>query len=272
MEYRFVPLFSGSNGNALYVEMGKTRLLVDAGVSGARVLQAMGQIGAPPEALSGILITHEHSDHIAGVGVLSRKFHLPIYATQGTWEAMAPKIGQVDAANARVLTAGQDFYIGDVNVTPFEIPHDAAEPVGYAFFCGGCKLAVATDVGQVKESWLSQVEGSDLLLLEANHDVDMLKASRYPYDLKRRILGRRGHLSNEDAGSAAVKLFERGVRHIILGHLSGENNFPELAMQTVAGALLAAGIRPGGDLGLDVAPRGMACGLCASLRGEALHG
>lgn len=261
MEYRFVPLFSGSSGNALYVEMGGTRVLVDAGVSGSRIMSEMQKAGLCCEGLDAVLITHEHSDHISGVGVLSRRFHLPVYATEGTWAAMENKLGRLDAANRRVLRPGEDFYIGRLNATAFAIPHDAAQPVGYTFCCDGRKLAVATDLGYVCEDWLCQVERSDILLLESNHDVDMLKAGRYPYDLKKRILGRRGHLSNEEAGVAAVQLCRRGVRHIILGHLSGENNFPELAWQTVACALNEAGIVPGVDVGLNVARRSALSGV-----------
>ena len=271
MGYVFAPLFSGSSGNSLYVEMGGARVLVDAGLSGSRIAAEMEKAGFSMQGLDALLITHEHSDHIGGVGVLSRRYGLPIYATEGTWAEMEHRLGRLEADKRRIVRAGEDFYLGRMNVTAFSIPHDAAEPVGYAFRCDGRKAATATDIGHLREDWLSQVEGCDILLLEANHDVDMLKAGRYPYDLKKRILGRRGHLSNEEAGAAAVELYRRGVRHIILGHLSKENNFPELAWQTVACALNEAGITPGVDIGLHVARRSALSGVYTL--GEALvHG
>ncbi len=255
MQMRFSPLFSGSNGNAIYVEMGDARVLIDAGVSGTRVVNALKTQGVTPEMLDGILITHEHSDHVQGAGILSRKYDIPLYATRGTWAAMADKLGRVSPSNVREVRALEDFYIGRLSVMPFRLPHDAAEPVGYCMSTFGRRVAVATDIGHLKGEWLEAVTKCDLVLLESNHDVGMLKAGRYPYELKRRILGSHGHLSNEDAARAAVKLAESGVGHIVLGHLSGENNFPELALRTVHDALEAEGIRPGVDIGLDVARR-----------------
>ena len=214
----FVPLFSGSSGNSLYLRMGQTRLLVDAGLPGKRITDELSRIEVAPASLDAILVTHEHSDHVQGVGILSRRFHLPIYATEGTWRGMETKIGKIAPENRRVLMGGRDFFLGDVNVMPFDIPHDAEEPVGYAFEAGGIKAAVATDLGHLSEDWLSWLPGCDLLLLESNHDPDMLAAGRYPYELQRRSRGAKGHLSNEDAGRAAVELAKCGARHIILGH------------------------------------------------------
>lgn len=269
MRLEFAPLFSGSSGNAGYVRMGDTRILVDAGLSGQRLARELSKISVDPSSIDALLITHEHSDHVQGAGIMSRRYDLPIYATAGTWREMAGKIGCVDPRNRRVIGADEDFYLGRVNVTPFAIPHDAAEPVGYTFEGLGMKMAIATDLGHLSDRWLSPLAGCDLVLLESNHDVDMLKAGRYPYELKRRILGARGHLSNEDAGRAAVSLCRMGVKHIILGHLSGENNFPELAWRTVADALEAEGIRPGDDVGLDVARRDALSALYALKREDA---
>lgn len=255
MQADFAPLFSGSSGNSVYVRLGETRLLVDAGVSASRVTGALEALGVSPDSLDAILVTHEHTDHAQGVGVLSRRYHLPVYATQGTWNGMCAKIGRVAPENRRVVTDDHDFFIGCASVTPFVIPHDAAEPVGYAFAAPGFRVAVATDLGHLSEDWLRPLYGSDVVLLEANHDPDMLAAGRYPYELKRRIRGQFGHLANEQAGEAALRLVKEGVRQIILGHLSAENNFPELAWRTVADALDAAGIAPGEDVGLTVARR-----------------
>ena len=257
-ELRFCPLFSGSSGNALYVGYENTHLLIDAGMSGAKITSELARIGLSPDQLTAILITHEHSDHISGVGILSRRYDLPIYANEGTWSALLSKqskLGSISEKNIRTFETGIDFHIDELNILPFAIPHDAAEPVGYSICVQDVKLSVATDLGTIRESWLRHLENSDLLLLESNHDVDMLKASRYPYDLKRRILGTKGHLSNDTAGKAAALLVRRGVRAIVLGHLSGENNFPELAYQSVCCVLQQEGIEPGVDVMLSVAGR-----------------
>lgn len=255
LELRFSPLFSGSSGNSLYAGCDGGHLLVDAGVSCARVVAELRKIGVSPAQLSGILITHEHIDHIRGVGVLSRRYDLPVYATEGTWAAMEEKLGGVAMKNVRVLEPLQDFYIGGMNVTAFDIPHDAAQPVGYTISLGGARLSVATDIGCVRESWLGVVAGSDAVVLESNYDPDMLRAGPYPYALKQRILGRRGHLANDDAGQAAVELVRRGARQIILGHLSKENNFPALAEKSCALALAADGVDLQTDAALCVANR-----------------
>jgi len=255
MQLQFCPIFSGSSGNALYVGCGETRLLVDAGVSGKRVAAELQEIGVSPAQLTGLLVTHEHGDHIAGVGILSRRYDLPIYATERAWRSMRPSIGEVAARNVRMFEPEHNFYIGSMDVMPFRIPHDAADPVGFSFYAGQLKLSIATDIGCVQKSWMDAVAESDILLLESNHDVGMLEAGPYPYELKRRILSSHGHLSNEDASSAAVALIARGVRNVILGHLSGENNHPELAYETAAAAFRAAGIAPGEDIGLSVALR-----------------
>lgn len=261
MELRFCPLFSGSSGNALYLGCEETHLLIDAGMSGAKITAELERIGVSPKALSGILVTHEHADHIAGVGVLSRRYDIPVYANAGTWDAMRAKLGTISEKNVMLFETGVDFHVGSVDVLPFPTPHDAAEPVGYSFYAGQNKLSIATDLGTVRESWLKHIEGSDLVLLESNHDVDMLKAGRYPYELKRRILGAKGHLSNDAAGKAAVELARRGVRTIVLGHLSGENNFPELAYQSVCTALQLEEIEPGRDVMISVASRDGASGM-----------
>jgi len=255
MQIRFAPLFSGSNGNSILVEMGDTHVLIDAGVSGSRIVEALKTLGVAPGEISGILLTHEHSDHVQGAGILSRKYDIPLYATRGTWALIRERMGRLSPSNIRELRAFQDFYIGDACVMPFPLPHDAAEPVGYSVSCSGRRVAVATDIGHIKGDWLEAVTGCDLVLLESNHDVGMLKAGRYPYELKRRILGNFGHLSNDSAGQAAVKLAESGVGQIVLGHLSGENNFPELALRTVWDELEREGFRLGVDVKLDVARR-----------------
>ena len=254
MELTFCPLFSGSSGNALYVGCKQTKVLIDAGMSGAKVAAELGRIGVDPAELDAVLITHEHADHIVGVSVLARKFHLPIYAYEGTWAAMEDKLGAIDAACRCHFETGENFYLGPMEILPFPISHDAAEPVGFSLAAGRMRVATATDTGVVKENWLRHILGCDLVLLESNHDVEMLRSGRYPFELKRRILGNKGHLSNDDAAKAAVELAESGVHCLILGHLSKENNFPELAYRSVASALEMAGFRPD-SMRLSVARR-----------------
>ena len=266
MAFVFAPLFSGSSGNALYVERDETRLLVDAGLPGKRIEEELARAGGEIGRLQAIFVTHEHMDHIAGVGVLARRWGLPVYATEPTWEAMTAKIGRVRPEQRRIVTPGVTIEFGSLRVMPFAIPHDAACPVGYSFTDGQRKLSIATDIGCVCDDWLEAVAGSDLLLLESNHDVDMLRAGRYPYELKMRILGKTGHLSNDDAGLAAARLCRSGVKRILLGHLSQENNFPELAWESVACRLRELGEE--GDIPLGVALRGGLSGRYVLEEGE----
>lgn len=254
-DIRFAPLFSGSSGNCTYISSGDTRILVDAGMSGAKIRAELAKAGGDPAALSGILITHDHADHIAGAGVLSRKFDLPIFATEGTWRVMETKIGAVALKNVRIIEPGQDFYLGSANILPFTIPHDAAAPVGFTIQMGGAQVSVATDMGYMTKSTFAAIKDSDLVLLESNYDEDMLKAGPYTYELKKRILSRRGHLSNDDAAKTCWKLIEAGVKNIILGHLSKDNNFPELAFQTTAQLLKAQGVDLDRDVKLCIAQR-----------------
>lgn len=255
MELRFAPLFSGSSGNAIYVGCDGAHMLVDAGVSGTRVAKALESVGVAPKDLSGILVTHEHTDHIQGVGVLSRKYDVPIYATEGTWAAMEAKLGAVAAKNVCIIEPEINFFLGPVEIMAFSTPHDAAASVGYAFELERSKFALATDIGCVRDSWLKHVMGADAVLLEANYDPDMLKAGPYPYDLKKRILSRRGHLSNDDAGETAAQLIKAGARQVVLGHLSKENNFPELALRSAEAILMTEGIENGRDADVRVALR-----------------
>ena len=255
MELRFSPLFSGSSGNATYVGCDDAHILVDAGLSGTRVTQELQRVGVNPAMLNAILVTHEHSDHIKGIGILSRKFDLPVYATEGTWREMYNKVGSIASKNMRIFEPGQDFFVGSIDVTPFATPHDAGQPVGYTFETGGIKLSVATDLGSVRDSWLKYILGSDAVILESNFDPGMLQTGPYPYDLKKRIMGKHGHLSNDAAGEVAVELARHGATQIILGHLSKENNYPELALQCTRLALKQAGFDPEDEVRVFVAAR-----------------
>ncbi|MBQ9264619.1 MAG: MBL fold metallo-hydrolase [Clostridia bacterium] len=256
MRFTFCPLFSGSSGNALFIGAGDTRILIDAGMPGKAIERALNEIGILPETLTAIAVTHEHSDHVKGVGIMSRKYHLPVYANERTWNAMARNVGEIAPRNRRMFTDEEDFYIGDLALYPFSIPHDAADPVGYRVYYGGRSVATATDMGYVKKSVLKTLSGVDVLLLESNHDPDLLMQNpHYSLYLKQRILGNHGHLSNATSAEALVALYETGVRQVLLGHLSGENNTPELALSTATERLVKEGVRLNEDIGLGLAWR-----------------
>ena len=248
----FLSLVSGSSGNCSLVSDGKTSILVDCGLSCKRLEAALLKAKVLPGEISAILITHEHSDHISGAGIVSRKYSLPVFATSETHECM--NLGIPDE-NVKCLSPDIDFEIGTIGIRPFSIPHDAANPVGFNFFCGENKLSLATDIGVMSDYLLEQLKGSLAVLLEANHDVDMLKNGRYPAILKRRILSDIGHLSNIDAAKTAVELVKSGTRHIMLGHLSNENNTPTSAYTTVTTILEENGIITDKDVALSVAAR-----------------
>jgi len=249
---KFCSLFSGSSGNAIFVGTEDTRLLIDAGLSGKRIIQALHAIGEDPSRLDAILVTHEHSDHIKGAGIVSRRFRIPIYASGGTWEAMEESLGPLGRGNCKCFCTGEGFEVGDISIKAFPIPHDAAEPVGFNFFIRNRKLTIATDIGHMNMKLLENFDQSDLIMLESNHDLEMLKAGPYPWVLKQRIMSDTGHLSNENAGKVAAYMAGRGTTRFLLGHLSRENNFPQLAYQTVLNALQEKGIQPGRDVYLDV--------------------
>lgn len=232
---RVASIASGSSGNCIYVGSDRTHLLIDAGSSGKRIEQGIEELGLKAQELDGILLTHEHSDHIAGLGVMARKYSLPIYATQGTVQALSTikSIGTVDWGLFTKIDADSDFMIGDLTVTPVPVSHDAAQPVAYLFHQGEKSAGVITDLGTYEESLVSRLREINLLLMEANHDVHMLEVGRYPYELKQRILGERGHLSNEACGHLLGEVLNSRTQDVMLGHLSKENNYEELAYETV---------------------------------------
>lgn len=252
---KFCSLYSGSSGNALFLRTESTKVLIDAGLSGKRIIEALRSIGENPSELSAILISHEHSDHTKGAGIVSRKFDIPIFANENTWEAMECEISPINVKNKAYFNTGVEFEIGDIIVNAFSIPHDASDPVGFNFFVNNKKITTATDIGHINKELLKCFEMSDLILLESNHDVEMLKVGPYPYHLKKRIMGDRGHLSNEMAGKVVAYLAEKGTRNFLLGHLSKENNFPELAYQTVCSVLFEKSISIDNDITLEVALR-----------------
>lgn len=251
---KFCSLYSGSSGNSIYLGTKSTHILVDAGVSGIRIAKALTQIGENPEEVGAILVTHEHSDHIKGAGIFSRKYNVPIYARKRTWEAMRGELGTLSDRNICVI--GEPvFEIGDVKIRNYSIPHDAVDPVAYTFFAENKKISIATDLGKLTEEIYDNVLGSNIVLLESNHDIKMLQNGPYPIQLKQRILGTRGHLSNENAADFVTKLVRSGTKNIYLGHLSKENNCPELAFAEASRALCKCGMEIDKDVHICVASR-----------------
>lgn len=250
-----VSLYSGSSGNAIYISCKNTKILVDAGLSGRKIEDALLSIGENICNIQAVLISHEHMDHIMGAGVLARRYGIPIYANERTWNEMVPILKKVPQECVRLFNTGENFSIGDLEIHTFNTPHDAAESVGFNFFYNGRKVTIATDMGHMNKDLLSCMEGSDMILIESNHDVEMLKMGRYPWPLKKRILGDTGHLCNDTAAKAVAHLAEMGTKKFLLGHLSKENNFPELAFETVKNALLEKSIIAGKDVYLGVARR-----------------
>ena len=256
---QFCTLFSGSSGNCAYLATERGGLLIDCGMSGKQTLGALQAAGLDIASIRGILITHEHSDHIKGAGVVSRKLDIPIYASEGTWEGMYRTIGELPNNHRLIIREDESFFLNDIEVLPFHIPHDANEPTGFRFFTGQHSVAVATDLGHFSKFVFQAIEGADIVLLESNHDPEMLRNNPvYPQRLKTRILGRKGHLSNEAGAEAAVKLLNSGTRHLLLGHLSKENNTPDIAYQAVSCALTETGAVIGEDVSLHVANRSQA--------------
>ncbi|HHW57142.1 MAG TPA: MBL fold metallo-hydrolase [Clostridia bacterium] len=241
---KFCSLRSGSSGNAIYINHKDVHILVDAGLSGKTIENALRSIGVDPHSLSAILITHEHRDHIIGAGILSRRYNIPIYANKATWEAMKRGIKEIKDDNRRYFATGEIFEIGEVKIMPFKKPHDAAEPVGFSFKAGGKKVSIATDLGYMTRGVANNLMDSDIVLLEANHDVQMLINGSYPWPLKKRILSDVGHLSNDAAGETLLKLFKmKTIGMVFLGHLSKNNNRPELAFYTVTSMLKKEGLK-----------------------------
>ncbi len=234
----FCPLASGSSGNAALVATENTSVLIDCGISAKRIESALKTLGYSPQSLSGIFVTHEHSDHINGISVLSRRYNLPVFATPPTWAAMeqVPAIESLAPANRRFIYRGENFVIGDMSIRPFAISHDAAEPVGFSVITGTGqrKLAYATDVGCVTTEIMDELEDAHILCVEANHDVQMLKEGSYPAYLKKRVMGERGHLSNVSCGSMLKEIINKRMSSIYLAHLSLENNRPQVAFDTVS--------------------------------------
>ena len=235
MSVRFCPLVSGSSGNSTFISNGSTHILIDAGISCKQLVEHIRQLKIEPQSIDAVFITHEHIDHIAGLGVIARRYGIPMYATGETVDAIlhTKTVGKIDEALFQVIEPEREFTIGDLTIEPVSISHDAADPVAYKIRQQEKNVAVMTDLGTYDDHIVEKLQNVDVLLLEANHDVRMLQAGAYPYPLKQRILGDKGHLSNERSGQLLGKVLHDHLKHIVLGHLSKENNYPELAYETV---------------------------------------
>ncbi|NBI10698.1 MBL fold metallo-hydrolase [Colidextribacter sp. OB.20] len=249
----FTTLASGSTGNAALVSCGDTHILLDAGISARRITAGLRSLGVEPEALSAILITHEHSDHVSGLQVLTKKCRVPILATGPTCRRLCYKTAFLEDL-VQEREAGSGVQIGSLWAESFPTPHDAAGSVGWSIAGDGGRMVLCTDLGYVTDAVLQAVKGCDLLVCESNHDVDWVKSGPYPYYLKQRILGNYGHLSNEAGGDLAAFAAESGTKTLLLAHLSRTNNTPARAYETVSRRLLAAGYDLTRDISLSVAP------------------
>lgn len=230
-------LASGSTGNSLYIESEKKKILIDAGLSGKKITSLMQEVGKTPAELDAIFVTHEHRDHIHGVGVLARKYHLPIYANEKTWEAMAPLIGNVPVEQKFIFDMGATLTFGDLDIESFGVSHDAAAPQFYKFNKDGKSFVMLTDTGYCSDHVRGIIRNANAYLMESNHDLQMLRMGGYPWPLKQRILGDKGHLSNEDGALVMNDILGDATKRIYLGHLSRENNLKELAHLTMENIL-----------------------------------
>lgn len=259
MSLKFCSVASGSSGNCYLVKSDKTALLVDVGIAGKRVLNGMEERGVSPEDIDGILITHEHIDHVRSLRMIGKKAeNAKVYGSQGTLEQVEDKL---QPGKACVMFPQKPQYIGDILVKPFHLSHDAAEPLGYSFEKDGKQLTIVTDTGYVSQEIFEQIANADFLVLEANHEVNILKMGAYPYSLKRRILGDEGHLSNETAGRCLCEALRsrkaegKDAPKVVLAHLSKENNTPGQAYLTIRNILFEEDLYIDKDLKLDIVPR-----------------
>ncbi len=253
--FNFCSLYSGSSGNSLFIQTQNTKLLVDAGVSSKKIENALTDINVEPSSLDGILITHEHVDHVQGLGTFSKKFDLPVFVNQETLDAMPKQRDKIPSNNIKTFKVSDKFSIGDLEVKPFSIPHDAVNPCGFNIWKDDKKISIATDIGHMTNNILKNLEESLFIMLEANYDPEVLRLSPYPFSLKSRIAGPNGHLPNEIAGKTICHLLKSGLKTAMLGHLSKNSNFPELAYQTVVDELIASSNFSKNSLGLSVASR-----------------
>lgn len=232
---RLMSIASGSSGNCIYIGTDTTHLIIDDGISKKRVVDGLKRLDLKPEDIDAILITHEHDDHTSGLGVFERACNIPIYGTDGTISRIKSfeKLGVMPDNIYNTFSAGDTLKFGDIIVSTTSVSHDAVDPVAYSFSDGKSKAGIVTDLGEYTKDIVEKFSNLDTILVESNHDVNMLLTGAYPYQLKQRILGEKGHLSNESCGRMLGEILGDRTQNIFLGHLSKENNFPELAFETV---------------------------------------
>jgi len=239
-------LASGSRGNCAVVASARTRILVDAGISGRETFKRMKSLGDDPRSVSAILITHEHSDHVYGLATLAKKLRIPVFMTGATHQAWGRALRDENGRRPQLerlerFEAGCSFQVGDIAVQPFTIPHDAADPVGFTFRAEGIKVGIATDLGYLPASVRDHLRGCDVLVMESNHDLEMLRGGPYPWSVKQRVMSRVGHLSNEALADFFSNEYDNNATFVVLAHLSDQNNHPELARRGAERALAARG-------------------------------
>lgn len=241
--FNFCSLYSGSTGNCLLLQTDKSKILIDAGVSQKKISDALASFNVEFTDIDAILVTHEHSDHVQNVGSISKKYNIPVYCNEKTLNAMPNQSIKISYENKKIFKSNKSFILNDLEILPFSIPHDAADPCGFNIIHNDKKISIATDIGHMDNNIISNLKDSSFILLESNYDPNILKYSRYPFPLKQRILSPNGHLSNETAGKTISELYTKGsLKQVLLGHLSKENNFPELALKTVNDELLSKNI------------------------------
>lgn len=245
-------LYSGSSGNSFLVQTNHTKILIDVGVSCKKIETALSNLNVSPYEIQAILVTHEHVDHTKGLGILSSKYNIPIYANEKTWKHINSE--KILPDNKKFFINNKQFDISDLSVLPFPTPHDAADPCGFNLYNKDKKISIATDLGNITEDVFKHLENSSLVLLESNYDKNILKYSPYPYLLKQRISSPIGHLENCVTGQTIAKLVDSGLKNALLIHLSKENNFPELAYKTILEELQKENLTEK-DININVAPR-----------------
>ena len=248
--FKYCSLYSGSSGNSFLVKSDNTNLIIDAGVTLKKIVNALEELNINGEDIDAILVTHDHIDHTKSIATLSNKYNIPVYANKKTWKAIPEIANKIPNNNKKIFNISETFNIGDIKILPFSTPHDAADPCGFNLYNSNKKISIATDIGYVSEDLLNNLKNSSCILLEANYDPEILKCSSYPYILKKRIASNSGHLSNVSAAKTLSTLYNFGLEKALLIHLSKENNFPELVYETVKNETLNCS-----NLSIDIAPR-----------------
>jgi len=251
---KFCSLYSGSTGNSLFVQGEDTKILIDAGVSAKKIIEALESIDVDIKEINGILITHEHIDHIKSIGTLAKKYNIPIYANLGTWNGVENEKSVIKIEEKNYFKIGEKFEIGDLKINSFSTSHDAMDSCGFTIENDNKKISIATDLGEMTNEVMSNLKTSKFVLLESNYEPEVLRYCGYPYSVKTRIAGKKGHLSNSEAGKTISKLIENGLGNVMLGHLSKESNFPELAQKTVLNEMMQRGIKEN-EIELTIASR-----------------